>query len=104
MHEADMLTFDAQQALRRTMEKYSGSCKLFLCCTSLNKLIEPIISRCMVVRLPAPTVAQMIPIIKKVAENERLNISDKFCEILTEKSDRNVRRTLLLLESSVARG
>lgn len=104
MQEADLLTFDAQQALRRTMEKYAGSCKLFLCCTSLNKIIEPIISRCMVIRLPSPTSAQMLPILRNVAKKENLNITDKFCNILADKSDRNLRRAVLMLEASVAKG
>jgi len=104
MQEADLLTIDAQQALRRTMEKYAGSCKLFLCCTSLNKIIEPIVSRCMVIRLPAPTPDQMIPILKRVAEKEGLTISESFYKTLAEKSDRNVRRAVLMLEATVAKG
>jgi replication factor C subunit 3/5 len=103
MQEADLLTFDAQQALRRTMEKYAGSCKLFLCCTSLNKIIEPIISRCMVIRLPAPTTEQLIPILQRVSTKECLNVTEKFYKILAEKSDRNVRRAVLMLEASVAK-
>jgi replication factor C subunit 3/5 len=104
MQEADLLSFDAQQALRRTMEKYAGSCKLFLCCTSLNKIIDPVISRCMVIRLPAPSVEQLTPILKNVAEKECVNISNNFCRLLAAKSDHNVRRALLMLEASVAKG
>lgn len=103
MQEADLLTFDAQQALRRTMEKYAGSCKLFLCCTSLNKIIEPVVSRCMVIRLPAPTSKQLVPILQNVAARESFQINDSFCKLLAEKSDRNVRRAVLMLEASVAK-
>lgn len=103
MQEADLLTFDAQQALRRTMEKYAGSCKLFLCCTSLNKIIEPVVSRCMVIRLPAPTSKQLVPILQNVAARESFQINDNFCKLLAEKSDRNVRRAVLMLEASVAK-
>jgi replication factor C subunit 3/5 len=53
--EADNLTKDAQHTLRRTMEKYAGSCKLILCCQSVTKVIDPLRSRCMIIRVPAPS-------------------------------------------------
>ncbi|VDP31768.1 unnamed protein product [Heligmosomoides polygyrus] len=53
--EADQLTRDAQHALRRTMEKYSMTTRLILCCESLSRIICPLKSRCMVVRVPSPT-------------------------------------------------
>jgi replication factor C subunit 3/5 len=104
MQEADLLTFDAQQALRRTMEKYAGSCKLFLCCTSLNKIIDPVISRCMVIRLPAPSTDTLISILKNVSAREDVNGSDNFYKVLVEKCDRNVRRSILTLEATISKG
>ena len=57
--EVDCLTRDAQAALRRTMEKYSGSCRLVMLCNSLCKVIEPVRSRCLAIRVPAPTHEQV---------------------------------------------
>lgn len=53
--EADQLTRDAQNALRRTMEKYAQTCRLILCCDSISKIIDPLRSRCMAVRVAAPS-------------------------------------------------
>ncbi|XGW25637.1 hypothetical protein V3C99_006778 [Haemonchus contortus] len=53
--EADQLTRDAQHALRRTMEKYSMTCRLILCCESLSRIIGPLKSRCMIVRVGSPS-------------------------------------------------
>ncbi|KII70589.1 Replication factor C subunit 5 [Thelohanellus kitauei] len=50
--EADRLTKDAQQALRRTMEKYSESCRIILLSESLSPIIDPIQSRCLCVDNP----------------------------------------------------
>lgn len=53
--EADQLTRDAQNALRRTMEKYAQTCRLILCCDSISKIIGPLKSRCLAVRVAAPS-------------------------------------------------
>jgi len=53
--EVDRLTKDAQHALRRTMEKYCTTCRLILCCNSSTRVIPAIRSRCLAVRVAAPT-------------------------------------------------
>lgn len=53
--EVDRLSRQAQAALRRTMEKYASSCRLILCCNSQSKVIEPVRSRCLGIRIAAPT-------------------------------------------------
>jgi hypothetical protein len=41
------------------MEKYADNCRLILCCESLSKLIEPLRSRCLAIRVAAPEVPQV---------------------------------------------
>ena len=59
IHEADSLTRDAQAALRRTMEKYMSNMRLILCANSTSKLIAPIRSRCLLMRVAAPTAEEV---------------------------------------------
>lgn len=59
LNEVDKLSREAQHSLRRTMEKYSASCRLILCCNSSSKVTEAIRSRCLNVRINAPTKEQV---------------------------------------------
>lgn len=60
LSEADSLSRNAQAGLRRTMEKYSSNCRLVLCCENVSRIIAPIRSRCLCVRVSAPTPLEVI--------------------------------------------
>lgn len=55
----DQLSKDAQHALRRTMEKYVKTCRLILCANSTSRVIPAIRSRCLGIRVPAPSHAEI---------------------------------------------
>merc|ERR1719348_2862512 len=75
--EVDSLTKDAQHALRRTMEKYMATCRIVLLANSTSKVIPAIQSRCLAVRIPAPTHQQIADIVTTVAKLEDCNMPNK---------------------------
>ncbi|MDD5650750.1 MAG: replication factor C small subunit, partial [Candidatus Nanoarchaeia archaeon] len=99
LDEADSLTKEAQQALRRTMEKFSSSCRFCLLANYGSKIIEPIQSRCVVFRFKPLTKEDIVSIIEDVAKKENIKIGLKATEAIVEVSAGDVRRVYNLLQS-----
>ncbi|CAM9527852.1 unnamed protein product [Ascophyllum nodosum] len=95
----DRLTKQAQAGLRRTMEKYTSSCRLILLCHSPSKVIEPVRSRCLGVRVPAPEEAEVCAVLASVCRKEGLSLPAALAERVARTSKRNLRRALLMLEA-----
>ena len=74
INNLDNLSYYAQTSLRRTMEKYSGTCRFIMWCKSLSKVIEPLKSRCLMVRVPLPTDIMITSIILKVASKANIKL------------------------------
>ncbi|XP_022921293.2 replication factor C subunit 3 [Onthophagus taurus] len=97
--DVDQLTKDAQHALRRTMEKYIANCRLILTCNSTSQVTPAIRSRCLSIRVPAPTIEEIVSILQITCKKEGLNVPVEFAKKVAIKSNRNLRRALLILES-----
>lgn len=105
LNEVNKMSRGAQQALRRTMEKYVNTCRLILLCNSTSRLIPPLKSRCLGIRFPAPPFEQLKAAVSSVAANEGLgNVSEAFARTLATQSESNARRALLMAESAKAAG
>lgn len=100
LDEADALTKEAQQALRRTMENYTSTCRFILSCNYSSKIIDPIQSRCVVFRFRLLEKKEIEKVIKRISENEKLTLDEKATEVLYEGSEGDCRRAVNLLQAS----
>ena len=100
IHEADQLSLMAMHGLRRTMEKYSANMRLILCATSVGRIIDPIRSRCLLVRVGAPTVDECVTVLQKIGSKENVIVDERLAEEVTLRSGRNLRQAILMLEAA----
>jgi len=100
LDEADALTREAQQALRRTMENFSSTCRFCLSCNYSSKIIDPIQSRCAIFRFKLLEKKDIEKIIRKICENEKLEIEEQAIESLYEASEGDCRRVINLLQAT----
>lgn len=96
--DADCLSKQAQAGLRRTMEKYSSFCRIILIAESLSRLIPPIRSRCLPVRVRAPEVTEIDGILSKSINEEGIRLPPSTIQEIAAHSDRDLRRAYLLVD------
>ncbi len=102
LDEADALTPEAQQALRRTMENYSNTCRFVLSCNYSSKIIDPIQSRCALFRFKLLENKDIEKVMNRIAIAENLTISPEAHEIIYEGSEGDCRRSINILQSTAS--
>ncbi|KAK1866343.1 hypothetical protein I4F81_008863 [Pyropia yezoensis] len=101
LDEADSMTEAAQQALRRTMEVYSSTTRFALACNLSGRIIEPIQSRCAVVRFARLTDAQVLARVRSVAAAEDVTMDDEGAAAVVFTADGDMRVALNGLQATV---
>ena len=99
LDEADNMTAPAQQALRRTMEKYTKNCRMILICNYSNKIIPPIQSRCVVFRFSSLNNDDIKERIKYIAKQEKIILNPNGLNALVNVSRGDCRRAINYLQS-----
>ncbi len=99
LDEADMMTSEAQTALRRIMEIYSRTSRFILICNYLNRIISPIQSRCAVYRFKRIPKELVINHLAKICKNEGVSCSQEVLEKVYEVTSGDLRRAINLLQS-----
>jgi replication factor C subunit 3/5 len=99
LSEVDRLTKEAQAALRRTMEKYTATCRLILIASSPSKVIEPVRSRCLGIRFAAPNTPEIMAVLQQIAGKEQFQLPGKISAKIAAQCGRNLRRAILMLQT-----
>ncbi len=104
LDESDSLTPEAQQALRRTIESFSGVCRFILSANYSSRIIEPIQSRCAVFRLRGMTEGDAKEYLNRIIKGEKLKADANALKAIYEISGGDLRKATNLLQASAALG
>lgn len=104
LDESDALTQEAQQALRRTMERFSSVCRFILSCNYSGRIIEPIQSRTAVFRFRSIGEEHIIEYLNRIVSGEKLKANQEALKAIAELSEGDLRRATNILQSAAALG
>lgn len=96
------MTSGAQQALRRTMEIYSGTTRFAFACNQSNKIIEPLQSRCAILRYSRLTDGQIVKRLLQICEAEKVQYTDEGLAALVFSAEGDMRQAINNLQSTHA--
>ena len=104
LDEADNMTSDAQQALRRTMERFTETCRFILIANYSGKIIEPIQSRCAPFRFSYLSKEDQDLYLRRIIEQENIKILDEGFNAIFEVCGGDLRRATNTLQAAASLG
>lgn len=104
LDEADNMTSDAQQALRRTMERFTETCRFILIANYSGKIIEPIQSRCAPFRFTYLSKEDQDAYLRRIAAQEKAKLSPTGLEAVFEMCGGDLRRAINTLQAAASLG
>jgi len=99
LDEADSMTFDAQFALRRIIEKYSATIRFCLICNYENKIIPAIRSRCANFRFSNIDIKHINFKLNQIAVSEKLKFEPDVINTISILAKGDLRKAINLLQS-----
>ncbi|XP_060816436.1 replication factor C subunit 5 [Bombus pascuorum] len=100
LDEADAMTKDAQNALRRIIEKYTDNVRFCIICNYLSQIIPALQSRCTKFRFGPLSTEQILPRLDTIIKEENLNVSEDGKQALITLSGGDMRKVLNVLQST----
>ena len=104
LDEADALTPEAQNALRRTMENYTKTCRFILSCNYSSKIIEPIQSRCAVFRFRKISRDSVRKRLEYILKSEGIEFTDDGISAILYVAEGDMRQAVNMLQSAATLG
>nr|CAD7399736.1 unnamed protein product [Timema cristinae] len=100
LDEADAMTNDAQNALRRIIEKFTENVRFCVICNYLSKIIPAVQSRCTRFRFGPLNADQILPRLEYVIEQENVSATEDGKKALLTLAQGDMRKVLNVLQST----
>ena len=100
LDEADFLTIQAQASLRNVIETYSKSTRFILTCNFIERIIDPLQSRCQTFKIQAPTKSDVAKHLVNILETEKTNFDLEQIKSLVNQYYPDMRKMLNTIQTS----
>jgi len=104
LDESDYLTPNAQAALRNLMETFSKTTRFILTCNYVEKIIDPIQSRCQTFGITPPSKKEVAIRLKEILDLEGVQYEMSDLAILVNSGYPDIRRVLNGAQRQVVKG
>jgi DNA polymerase III delta prime subunit len=94
LDEFDYMTPNAQAILRNLMETFSRHCRFILTCNYIEKIIEPIQSRCQTFQIVPPTKKDVAIQMSKILKAEKVEFDPKDLVPIIDSSYPDIRKII----------
>jgi replication factor C subunit 2/4 len=101
LDEADIMTNESQFALRRIIEQNSNVTRFCIICNYMNKIIDPIVSRCAKFRFYPLLDEQIKKKLILICKNEKVKYTSNILDRIIELSKGDMRQAINFLQQSV---
>jgi replication factor C subunit 2/4 len=99
LDEADLLTTDAQSALRRIIEDNANQTRFCIICNYVSKIIDPIVSRCAKFRFNSLSEESQINHLNNISKKEKMDIKPEIIQKIQKVSQGDLRKSINLLQT-----
>ena len=104
LDEADFLTIQAQASLRNIIETYSRTTRFILTCNYLERIIDPLQSRCQVLKITPPSKKEVAQHVAGILEQESINYELNDLVLVVNKHYPDVRKILNTCQVNTVEG
>ena len=104
LDEADFLTPNAQAALRNLMETFSKHCRFILTCNYVERIIDPIQSRCQTYKIVPPSRKEVALQLKNIFETENVTFNLDDLALIVNAGYPDIRRVINSAQRQVVDG
>ena len=104
LDECDYITPNAQAALRNLMETFSKHCRFILTCNYVERIIDPIQSRCQSFQIIPPSRNEVAKHLHKILVKENIMDTPEDIKILVESGYPDIRRVINSAQRNVVNG
>lgn len=101
LEDTDLLTHEAQQSLRRTLETRIRNCRFIFLVNKEGHLIDPIYSRCSVIRVPSPEIIDITKKLSSICDMEKIRYSNAILNQIASYSNRNMSTAIHCLQKII---